>query len=462
MLHVAVVGAGISGLTVAHRLVFDSRDRFSVTVLEASERAGGTIRSPKIEGFLCEQGPQGLLDNAADTLTIVRELGLETVESAPSARRRYLFRRGRLRSMPTSPTSAITSDVISWTAKLRLAAEPFVGAGTGEDEAIQAFAARRFGREVTEALVDPLVSGIYAGDVTHLSIRAAFPSIWELERRYGSLVKGMLAKARQRSNATPNRPRLGRLVSFRNGIEALPKAMAQSLGDRVRMSHAVTRLQPIAASDTVAGRWRVSMASSAALDADHVVIAGHPSIASRLIGTFDPELGALLDCIPSAPVVVVAIGYPRAAIDHPLDGFGFLIPRSEGLRTLGVLWESSIFPGRAPGNHVLLRAIIGGAHDPGVVTLEDTALLDVATGDLRRTLGVDVAPTFTHIVRHHIGIPQCTLGHTARLAHLDDALGRWRGLHVTGWGYRGVSVNQSIADAAAVAGRIVASASVSR
>lgn len=452
MLQIIVVGAGISGLTVAHRLARDAGDRVAVTVLEAAERPGGTIRSQRIDGFLCEAGPQGLLGNAPDTVAIIRELGLEPVESSRAARRRYLFRGGRLRPLPASPASAVASDVISWKAKLRVGAEPFIRKGIAEDESIEAFAARRFGREVAGALVDPMVSGIYAGDAARLSMRAAFPAIWDLERRYGSLVRGMFAKARRSSAA--DGPRAGRLISFADGIEALPQGLARSLGDRIRTSHDVIGLRRVASRDATSGQWRVLTASGVELDADHVVIAGHPSIAARLMRAFDEEVCALLESIPSAPVAVLALGYPRVSIDHRLDGFGFLAPRGEGLRTLGVLWESSIFPGRAPDNHVLLRAIIGGAHDPDAVKLDDAELLRAVTGDLRRTLSIAAAPRFTHIVRHCQGIPQCTLGHAARLARLEDLLGRWPGLHLTGWGYRGVSVNQSIADAVRVAANI--------
>ena len=460
MLHVVVIGGGIAGLTVGHRLVRDARDRtIEVTVLEASDRPGGTIRSTRLGGYLCEHGPQGLLDNAPDTLDIIRELGLEAVASTPGSRRRYLYRSGRLREVPGSPLSALTSDVISWRGKLRLAAEPLIRARAGEDETIHAFAARRLGREAAQTLVDPMVSGIYAGDAGRLSMRAAFPAIWELERDHGSLVRGMLARRRrlQTSTARPT-PRFGRLMSFADGIEALPRALAGSLGGRVQTRSTATGLRRAAGgAGSSDGTWRVSLESGVEIEADHVVIAGHPTIAAGLTTPFDPELGALLGGIPSAPVAVVAVGYPRAAITHSLEGFGFLVPRSEGLRTLGVLWESSIFPGRAPADHVLLRVMIGGAHDPDAVRQDNDGLLALARGDLHRTLAVSAPPDFTHVVRHATGIPQCTVGHTARMVRIDDRLGRWSGLHVTGWGYRGVSINHCISDAVQVAAGIVAS-----
>jgi protoporphyrinogen/coproporphyrinogen III oxidase len=460
--HVVVIGGGIAGLAVAHRLMRDAGDSaIDVTVLEASDRVGGTVQSARIGGYLCEHGPQGVLDNAPDTLTLIRELRLEPVASAPQSSRRYLFRGGRLREVPGSPLSALTSDVLSWKGKLRLAAEPLIRPTAAEDETIDAFAARRIGREAAQALVDPMVSGIYAGDAAQLSMRAAFPAIWELEQEHGSLLRGMFARRRQASGRGAGNPRPGRLVSFADGIEALPKALARSLGARVRLHSRVTRLRragPGAGSSHA--RWCVALESGAELEADHVVIAGHPAIASRLTPDFDHGLATPLADIPSAPVAVIALGYTRSAIPHPLDGFGFLVPRSEGLRTLGVLWESSIFPARAPTGHVLLRVMLGGAHDPSVVNTDDNELLAQATGDLRRTLAVSALPAFTYTVRHHSGIPQCTLGHPERMERLEGALRRWPGLHLTGWGYRGVSINNGIADAALVAGRILGSDAV--
>jgi oxygen-dependent protoporphyrinogen oxidase len=328
-------------------------------------------------------------------------------------------------------------------------------AGTAEDETIQAFATRRFGREVAASLVDPVVSGIYAGDAARLSMRAAFPAIWELERSHGSLVRGMFAKRRQRANAEPSQRRPGRLVSFADGLETLPEALARALGDRVRTRQEVIGIEPVTAGDSRAARWRISVRAGDVLEADQIVIAGHPSRAAPLAAPFDPELSALLESIPSAPVAVVALGYPRAAVGHPLDGFGFLVPRSEGLRTLGVLWESRIFPFRAPSGYVLLRAILGGAHDPAIVTLEDRELVATVTGELQPPLAVSAPPAFSYVVRHRTGIPQCTLGHAERMTRLDDALGRWRGLHLTGWGYRGVSINQGIAEATRLAARLI-------
>ena len=456
MRHVVVVGAGITGLTIAHRLTRDAADRFAVTVLEASDRAGGTIRSERIDGYLCEHGPQGLLDNAPGTLTLVRELGLDMVEGSPAARRRYLYRGGRLRALPRSPIAAITSDVIPWTAKLRIFAEPFIQPGTGDDEPIHSFASRRFGAQVAEVLVDPMISGIYAGDTSQLSMRAAFPAMWELEHDHGSLFRGLLAKRRRRSQSEGEAPRIGRLQSFRDGIEVLPRTLAGTLGDRVRTRHEVTALRQLATGDRSTGRWRVSVGTAGELDADDVVIAGHPSFASRLLAGVDSTLATLLGVIPAAPVAVVALGYPRTAVPHALDGFGFLVPRCEGLRTLGVLWESSIFPARAPAGHVLLRAIVGGAHDPDVVTLNDAELLAIVTADLQRSLAISAPPVFRRIVRHCVGIPQCTIGHLARMQAVGQALERWRGLHLAGWGYRGVSVNQAVADGVVLAARLAA------
>ena len=246
---VVVVGGGIAGLTVAHRLTRDAGDRaIEVTVLEADDRPGGTIYSAHVDGYVCEHGPQAILDNAPDTLELIRELGLKTVASAPTSGRRYLLRGGHLREVPRSLLSALTSGVLSWKGKLRLAGETLIRPTAAEDDAIAAFAARRIGPEGAQGLVDPMVSGIYAGDAAQLSRRAAFPAIWQLERDHGSLLRGMFAQRGRRRSSSSSAPRLGRLVSFAEGIEALPAALARALGARVRNRSRVTELERIAAS----------------------------------------------------------------------------------------------------------------------------------------------------------------------------------------------------------------------
>jgi oxygen-dependent protoporphyrinogen oxidase len=455
---VVVIGGGISGLCVAYLLVREGRGApIDVTVLEQSDRPGGNLRSERVDGFLCEGGPNGFLDNASDTAALVKDLGLETIKSDGRARRRYIYRRGRLHEVPASPAGFLRSSLLSWRGKLRVLGEPLAAEQPAADETIHQFAARRLGKEAADALVDPMVSGVFGGDAAQLSLRACFPVVWGLEEEHGSLFRALWARRRTRrdAGASDGSP-LGRLTSFADGIETLPASLAQALGARVQMSSRVIAIaRQLGEKQEARPAWWVQVEHGAPLYADQVVMAGSPSSAARMIATLDPALAATLDEIPSAPIAVVALGYRDAPIGHPLDGFGFLAPRSEGLRSLGALWESSIFPERAPAGHILVRVMIGGAHDPAAVRLDDDALAAIARNELQTAMGIAAPPAMTHVVRHRAGIPQYTTGHLGRLKRIDEALGRWPGLHLTGNGYRGVSINNCITDAKAVATHVL-------
>ena len=244
---------------------------------------------------------------------------------------------------------------------------------------------------------------------------------------------------------------LGRLTSFANGIETLPKALAARLGGRLRLGSAVSSLTRAAGT---AAPWTIALGSGESLTADHVVIAVPPPAAAALLGPLDATLAGTLATIPLAPLVVVALGFDRAALGHPLDGFGFLVPRGQGVRILGALWESSVYPGRAASGRALIRVMTGGAHDPSVADLTDDQLLGLVRGDLLTTMGIRAEPEMVRIIRHRNAIPQYTVGHLDRLARIDAALMRLPGLHLTGHGYRGVGINAAIADAVSVAARL--------
>ncbi len=453
MPRIAIVGAGVAGLACAHRLAA-APGSADVVVLEASDRPGGHLRTERIDEFLCEWGPNGFLDNAPDTLALVDALGLrpEIVPSQDRARRRFVFRDGRLRLLPGSPGAFLTSDVLSFGAKLRIAREPFAPPRPDGDETIHAFAARRLGREAADILVDPMVSGIFAGDARELSLRAAFPKISELEEQHGGLFRAMVARRRKvRASGAPVGSPLGRLTSFVNGIETLPRALAASLGGRLRLRSPVSSL---ARATGAAAPWTIALGSGESLTADHVVIAVPPPAASALLAPLDAALAATLATIPLAPLVVVALGFDAAALGHPLDGFGFLVPRGQGVRILGALWESSVYPGRAPAGRALIRVMTGGAHDPSVADLADDQLLGLVRGDLMTTMGIRAEPEMVRIIRHRNAIPQYTVGHLDRLASIDSALASLAGLHLTGHGYRGVGINAAIADAVSLAARL--------
>jgi len=452
---VVIAGAGVAGLAVAFELVRRGGPGLEVAVLEAAERAGGNLRTEHVEGFLCEWGPNGFLDSAPDTPALVQALGLgpRVVVSADAARRRFLYRGGRLHELPESPFAFLASPLLSPAGRLRVLGEPFAKRRPPGDETIHAFASRRIGREAADILIDAMVSGVFGGNARELSLRACFAKMWEMETEHGGLVRAMIAKRRRgrRSSGGVGAPS-GRLTSFAGGVQDLADALVRALEGRVRTGAAVTALDRGRAR-----RWDVTLASGETLAADAVVLASGAAASAPLLDPLAPTVATTLREIPSAPMVVVALGYDRATLGHPLDGFGFLVPRGEGLRMLGALWDSSVYPGRAPAGRGLVRVMLGGAHDRGAIALGDTTVLSIARDELRTAMGITAEPMFIRIFRHPVGIPQYTVGHIERLERIEAGLTSLRGVFVAGNSYRGVAINACVAEAGPLADRVIAS-----
>lgn len=465
MSDVAIIGAGITGLALADALEGAAGEEGTarVIVLERNDRVGGNIRTERIDDYVCERGPNGFLDNAPATLALVRRLGLEDrlQVSSEAARRRFIFARGRLHEVPVSPIPFLRSGLLSWRGKLRVACEPFAAGPPETEETVYDFAARRVGREAADMLVDPMVSGIFGGDAQRLSLRACFPKMAQMEREHGSLVRAALARRRTRPSARAalGAP-TGRLTSFASGTEELSRALAARLGRGVETNARVTAVERLASHQTREGRprYRLHVARRPPLDVDAVVLAGPASESAAIVEELDDGLAQALREIVTAPLAVVCLGYdePRLVGNRgPLNGFGFLVPRREGVRLLGALWESSIYPGRAPSGRVLIRVMIGGALDPGALELNDPELLSLARSELYTTMGLNCPPVFAHVFRHRVGIPQYTVGHLHRLDTIERRLQAHPGLFVAGNSYRGISLNACVEDAAPTARRIL-------
>jgi protoporphyrinogen/coproporphyrinogen III oxidase len=461
MKRVAIVGGGIAGLAVAHALRSGSAPgEIEIVLYEKSPRCGGNLRSERTDGFLCEWAANGFLDSSPPTLDLMRTIGLESrvLRSNDAARRRYILRDERLHPVPDDPVAFARSHLLSWRGRLRVMREPFARPRPPGDETIHEFAARRIGREAAEIMVGSMVSGIFAGDARRLSLKACFPKMWDMETEYGGLVRALIAKQwskrreRRGGHEGLGSP-AGTLTSFQEGIEELPRAVAASLGGSVRLDTPVTRL------DFAEGRLHLSVSGRGTGPADAVVLAGPASHSGVLVAPLDERLALELAEIETAPIVVVCLGYEAAAVERErgaLDGFGFLVPRGQGPRVLGVLWDSSIYPNRAPGGAVLIRAMLGGAHDRSAFNLTDAEVLNVVRSDLNRTMGLARPPDFVKIVRHRVGIPQYTIGHLDRLARIEDRLARIPGLYLAGNSYRGPSINSCIAEAGPLAARVLA------
>ena len=457
MKKIVIVGGGISGLATAW-LLRDKAQRAGIgldlTLLEKETRVGGKIWSIREDGYTCEWGPNGFLDSKPQTLELCRAAGVEAKlhRSNDNARKRFIYSDSELHRLPEGGSSFLQSRLISWPGKLRLALEPtpFINvAPAGVDETLADFGRRRLGNEALDKLIAPMVSGIFAGDPETMSLVSCFPRIAELERDYGGLVRAMIKLARQKkrdiaagkvvsSAAGPG----GVLTSFREGIQFLSDALAESLGPVVKAGNSVVS---VAKGSSVP--YRVSLDNGSECDADAVIVAAPAFAAAEMLTGIDGDAAGVLRQIPYASMTVVCFGYERERIAHPLDGFGYLIPKKEGRSILGTLWDSSMFENRAPEGKVLLRSMMGGACFPEYVKLTDDEVRARVMRDLKDVMGIDAEPSFMRFFRHPQAIPQYTVGHGKRLEALQERLIGHPGLILTGNSYRGIGLNDCVAAA---------------
>lgn len=449
---VAIVGGGITGLAAA---VWLERDHGidDAVVVEAAGAAGGKIRSRTDDGFTLEEGPQGFLDNAPDTLELASIVGLDDalVQADESAADRFILRGGRLRRVATSPLAFMASDILPLTGRLRLLGEPFAPARPDHDETVFDFASRRIGRQAAEVLVDAMVTGVFAGDSRKLSLAATFPKMAAMEAEHGSLTRALIARMREakragRKSGGPAGPG-GRLTTFDGGMARLPGSLSEHLGGRLLLERPALGLSS-------EGRGFVLTTAGGEITADAVLLCLPASTTADLAAGLAPDAFAPLSAITTAPIAVVMLGYNDLhAFARPVRGFGFLVPRGEDVGLLGTLYCHDIFPGQAPAGTLLLRAMVGGAREPEAAALDDDALLARVRAGLSRVYGADPEPDRVWIVRWEHGISQYTVGHLDRVATAEKAAAR-AGLDLAGSPFRGVSVNDCIKQARAAARRI--------
>ncbi len=432
---IAVLGAGITGLTAAFRL---SQRGHRVQVFEASGRVGGAIRTEQDGPWLVECGPNSLLAGDPAVAALIAELGLapERLSAAPAARHRYIVRAGTPLPVPLSPPALLRSPLLSMRGKLGLLRDLFLRPRVRHaDLSLADFIAAHVGREAVDYLLNPVVTGIYAGDPSRLSTRHAFPALWELERNHGSLLRGQRAAARQRKSG----PAAG-ILSFRRGLQALPDALAARLPAGSLLLHARAE----ALVPTAGQRWNVIWSDHAGTHTggcDAVVAAlPAPALAGLRFGTLGERPLASLDGIPHPPVASLFLGYRRADVAHPLDGFGLLVPEVERRALLGVLFSSTLFPDRAPADHVALTVLVGGTRQPELAQLPAAQLVAAVAPDLQALLGVRGAPVFQRHTFWPRAIPQYNLGHGSHLETMAAAERTYRGFYLGGQARDGISL----------------------
>jgi oxygen-dependent protoporphyrinogen oxidase len=452
-LHSIIIGAGISGLVTAYQLKKQGRE---VLLIESRERAGGVIRSRDADGFLLESGPNSVR-GTHEFIDLVEDLNLmDELVAADAKAPAYVYFGGELHAVPMSPPALVKTKLLSTGAKLRVLREPFIKARreSGE-ESIASFVRRRLGPQILERLVAPFLSGVYAGDAERLSVQAVMGRLAEFEAEAGSIVRGGMraARAARHKAAPPKRSlRAYRLCSFRHGLQTLTEKLAQTLGDSL-----LTETRVTAISRNGAAPFEVTIersGESRAVQAANLIIAAPADAAAQLLNDYAPEVAALIADIPYTSIVSLPLGYRREQLARQPDGFGFLTPRSEGLRMLGSVWNSSLFPDRAPEGWALLNNFIGGETDRAAVTLSDDELVRVVHNDLKKVLGITGEPRRLPLTRWQRAIPQYVIGHAGRVAKVEAALKNQRGLWLTGNYLRGISVGDCIKNAMQTAAEV--------
>jgi oxygen-dependent protoporphyrinogen oxidase len=411
---VAIIGGGISGLACAYRL---QQLGIPFMLFEASDSIGGLIGTVETNGFLFESGPQSF-QGTETLLQLINELGIQQeLRRADPRAPRYVLRHGQLQKIPMSPQAMLGSSLLGVKSRWKIASEPLRRTKPpGEDESVANFVRRKFGHEILEYLVSPFVSGVYAGDPEQLSLRAAFPSLDEWERQYGSVLRGAM-KSRGEKGARKGPPPL---CSFRLGMRTLTQSLADKLSDAVSLG---TRVESVELVEPVssAPKYVIRVARGGVentITTGAVVFATPAYVASQLLASVSAQLAASLSSIAYAPVTVVASGYFTRQTANPMNGFGFLVPRTEKLRTLGTVWNSSLFPGRAPEGRIAITSFAGGATDTEIGEKSDSEIAAIVHAENARILGISGPPVASSIWKHPKALPQYNLGH----GHIIEAI----------------------------------------
>jgi oxygen-dependent protoporphyrinogen oxidase len=452
MKSVAIIGAGLTGLTAAFYL---KRSGVPVTVYEASDRVGGAIQSIRTEGYLAEFGPNTILETSPKVTQLVLDAGLASrrLDPDPKASARYVVRYQQPIEMPGSPLGFFTTKLFTARAKLAVLREPFVAPRRdGKEESVAEFVVRRLGQEFLDHAIDALVAGVYAGDPYKLSVPQAFPRLGQLEARYGSLIKGQIFGARERKRRGEVAKDRAPKFSFDEGLQVLPETLRERLGEAVRLNTAVTRLTQTSEGWTLDVRERGQQSR-----AEHsaVIYAGTAfKLAEMEVQTSMPLRLATFAEIRYPPVASVVLGFRREDVVNPCEGFGMLIPKVEGFKILGTIFSSSLFPNRAPVGHLTLTSYVGGERFPELASLPPERLFALTCEDLRVLLGVKGKPTFQHCVFYPRAIPQYNLGYGRYREQMADIEKKAPGLFFAGHYRDGISLSDTIVSACNVADRV--------
>ncbi len=471
MKRIAVIGGGITGLAACYRLLVEAQRRglsLQVTLCEASNRVGGVIQTASHHDLLMEYGPDAFLSTKPWAKALCEELGIadQLIGTNSAERRSFIVRHNTLYPVPEgfylmAPSSFwpfITTPIFSWRGKLRMACELFIPRRqTTDDESLAHFVTRRLGREALLWMAQPMVAGIYTADPHYLSLQATMPQFLEMERRYGSVIRGLLAQkktAKQRAQNTngTSGARYSLFLSFISGMQTLIEALVKFLpADCIRLGSKILRLSRIEQQ----GIWCLHDAKHQEIRADAVCLALPAHQGAPLLQPFSPDLARLLADIPYASSATINMVFPRKHVSHPLNGMGFVVPFQEGRSLLACSFSSVKFAGRAPNDQVLLRAFVGGALQEDLLQYPDQTLIAVVLKDLYELLGITAEPTHVVVSKHFKAMAQYHVGHLEKVTHIESLIAKLPGLALAGNAYRGIGIPDCIHSAEQAAHKLL-------
>lgn len=450
-----IIGGGISGLTTAWWL---QKLGIDVVVLEKNAVPGGTMQTVTDNGWIVETGPNSALETTPLFAKLFGELGIESevLYANAKADNRYILRNGILHVLPMSLMAFIRTGLFSSRGKLRLFKEPFIGRAL-EEETIADFVERRLGREFLDYAINPFVAGVFAGNPEQLSVRTAFPKLYALEEKYGGLIRGMIGGRKERKQRDEKAKDRARMFSFSRGMETLPRAIAQKLGDRFRPHSLVSKISSpsINSVPLFHVEYEAADGKKSGIQCRIVVLSVPSTAAAELLRDASPETAAVLESIYYPPVAEVFLGYRKEHIPRILDGFGFLIPAKEGRNILGTIWTSAIFPGRAPDGYEALTTFAGGSRQPEILDVNDDTLLRIVSDELHSIMGIKAAPDYVRIHQWKHAIPQYNVGYQNVLNAIDVLERNIPGLFICSNYRGGISVSDCIISADRTTARVV-------
>ncbi|MGD9092261.1 MAG: protoporphyrinogen oxidase [Anaerolineales bacterium] len=467
-----IIGGGISGLASAYYIKKNSKAPNSPILLESGSYWGGKIITERTNGFVIEGGPDTFVVTKPWGVRLCKELGLgERLQGTnPKTKKTYILKKDKLHELPggltmmipTEFTPMIRTGLLSWSAKARMGFDFFLPpAKENGDETLGEFVTRRLGRDAYENLIEPLMSGIYAGDGDQLSLMSTFPYLRDLEMKHGGLVKGALAVRKERARKSNTNGKSAKVapgsrsifLTPTTGLSEIVEGLVESLeksGAQLWLGSTALEVSPISAGYTI------QLASGKSLFADNVIFATPPYVTADLVEGFAPVLADELRTIEYVSTATVTLAYPETALKRPLDGYGYVIPRSEGRKALACTWTSTKFPHRAPEGFALLRVFIGRAGQEEDIPWDEDSLLKIARDELASTLGITAQPLFNRVYRWQDAMPQYNLGHQERLARIEIALEAFPRLALAGNGYQGIGIPDCIHSGEQAAERILA------